>query len=195
LLLELGRHKGGAQTCWRNTLSSAPELQVERNRGSRESGTAVLLGTWSRLRTVNRTLVDVLSVVGERWTLLVVREVSLGLRRFAEIQSATGAPRAVIADRLRRLTEADILTRRQYQVPGSRSRNEYVLTEVGLELVVVLAALTDWGERNLAPGAGPDIVYCHRACGQRLSAQLVCECGDHVDRVDLQRGLVASVNR
>ena len=61
---------------------------------------------------------SVLAVVGERWGLLIVREVSLGLRRFDEIQAATGAPRTVLSDRLRRLTSAGILTTRDYRFPA-----------------------------------------------------------------------------
>ncbi len=144
---------------------------------------------------MNETLAGVLAVVGERWTLLVVREITLGLRRFDEIQAATGAPRAVVADRLKRLGEAGILRTRAYQVPGKRARQEYILSDAGLELLLVLAALTDWGERHLAQSAGSDVVYCHQGCGQRLTAELVCECGDHVAGIDVQRGLVASVNR
>jgi DNA-binding HxlR family transcriptional regulator len=93
---------------------------------------------------------DVLEVLGDRWALLVVREVSLGLRRFDEIQAATGTPRTVLADRLRRLVAAGVLGTREYQRPGSRARREYTLTDAGLDLIPVLAALSDWGERHLA---------------------------------------------
>ncbi len=155
------------------------------------------LGSSSRLRTVP-TLADVLMVVGERWTLLIVREIALGLRRFDDLASVTGAPRAVLSDRLRRLRAAGVLTSRDYHVPGSRSRSEYVLTDAGADLLPVLAALCDWGERH-APdatgGAGvtslPEIAYCHVGCGHRVSARLVCECGEQVE----PRAVMASVNR
>ncbi|MGS0688475.1 winged helix-turn-helix transcriptional regulator [Nakamurella sp. GG22] len=135
---------------------------------------------------------DVLEVVGERWALLVVREVSLGLRRFDEIQTVIGAPRAVLADRLRRLTAAGILGTRSYQVPGSRSRTEYTLTDAGVDLLPVLAALSEWGERHLAPGVLPEIIYRHRGCGGRVSVTLQCECGERADPRDR---LIAEVNR
>jgi DNA-binding HxlR family transcriptional regulator len=138
------------------------------------------------------SLADVLQVVGERWALLVVREVSLGLRRFDEVQAATGAPRTVLADRLRRLTSAGILATRSYQVPGSRSRLEYTLTDAGFDLLPVLSALSDWGERHIAPGVMPEIVYRHRGCGRRISVTLTCECGENTDPRDR---LVAEVNR
>ena len=137
-------------------------------------------------------LADVLSIVGERWTLLVVREVALGVRRFDELQAATSAPRAVLSDRLRRLIDAGVLEPRAYHVPGSRTRQEYGLTAAGLDLLPVLSALSDWGERHLSPGAEPDVAYRHSGCGHRLTARLVCECGAEIDPA---HGLVASVNR
>ena len=135
---------------------------------------------------------DVLEVVGERWALLVVREVSLGVRRFEEIQTATAAPRAVLSDRLRRLTAAGILSTRTYQVPGARARQEYTLTDAGFDLLPVLAALSDWGEHHLAPGVIPEIVYRHTGCGGRISVALQCECGLQTDPRDR---LIAEVNR
>src|SRR5664279_3395314 len=150
-----------------------------------------MLSTGSRLRTMVDSLSGVLEVVGERWALLVVREVSLGLRRFDEIQAATGAPRTVLADRLRRLTTAGILGTRGYQVPGARARTEYTLTDAGLDLLPVLSALSDWGERHIATGVLPEIIYRHRGCGGRVGVALMCECGE---RTDPRGRLVAEVN-
>ena len=125
------------------------------------------------------SVAEVLDVVGERWALLVVREVSIGLRRFDEIQAAIGAPRTVLAERLRRLTAAGILATRNYQVPGARARSEYTLTDAGLDLLPVLSALSDWGERHIGTGAElPTIVYRHGGCGGRVTATLRCECGE-----------------
>ena len=91
------------------------------------------------------SLAEVLEIVGERWALLVVREVSLGLRRFDAIQAATTAPRAVLSDRLRRLTAAGILTTRSYQLPGARPRLEYALTDAGFDLLPVLVGAVRLG--------------------------------------------------
>lgn len=151
-----------------------------------------MLSSWSRLRTVTATLTDVMAVLGERWTLLVVREVGLGVRRFDELAEATGAPRAVLSDRLRRLVEAGVLDQRGYQVPGTRPRREYALTAAGLDLVPVLAAMVDWGEQHLPDGAGPEVGYFHNGCGGRLTARLVCQCGAQVEPGPQ---LIASVNR
>ena len=135
-------------------------------------------------------LAGVLSLLGERWALLVVREVSLGLRRFNELEAATGAPRTVLSDRLRRLTEAGVLDTRPYQLPGSRVRTEYVLTEAGYDLLPLLAAMSDWGEQHL--GISGQVVYRHGGCGGRVTARLVCECGEETGPRDR---LVAEINR
>jgi DNA-binding HxlR family transcriptional regulator len=150
-----------------------------------------MLGAESRLRTVT-DLAEVLTIVGERWTLLVVREVALGVRRFDELQAATSAPRAVLSDRLRRLIDAGVLEPRAYHVPGSRTRQEYALTAAGLDLLPVLSALSDWGERHLSAGRTPEIVYRHTGCGGQVRVRLVCECGEEIEP---HGRLVAQVNR
>lgn len=131
-------------------------------------------------------------MVGERWALLVVREISLGLRRFNELEAATGAPRTVLSDRLRRLVEAGVLDTRPYQVPGSRARTEYVLTDAGYDLLPLLSALSDWGERHLGAGSTAEVVYRHGGCGGRITARLVCECGEETGP---RERLIAQINR
>jgi DNA-binding HxlR family transcriptional regulator len=141
---------------------------------------------------VTDPVAQVLSLVGERWSLLVVREVALGLRRFNELEAATGAPRAVLSDRLRRLTDAGVLSTRPYQVPGSRARTEYVLTDAGYDLLPLLSAVSDWADRHLAGAADAEVVYRHGGCGGRVTARLVCECGEETHP---QGRLIAQVNR
>ena len=133
----------------------------------------------ARTCSIARTL----AVVGERWALLVVREVSLGVRRFRDIQDATGAPPAVLTDRLRSLVEAGVLATRDYQEPGARMRQEYVLTEAGRALAPVLAALKDWGDEHLVDERGVPVVTRHRDCGAAVHARLVCD--DHLHLTDL----------
>ena len=137
-------------------------------------------------------MAEVLTLVGERWALLVVREVSLGLRRFDELEAATGASRTVLSDRLRRLIEAGVLDTRPYQLPGSRVRSEYVLTDAGYDLLPLLAAMSDWGERHLGATTQADVVYRHGGCGGRVTARLTCECGAQIAP---RERLVAQVNR
>ncbi len=146
----------------------------------------------SRLSTVADELDVALRAVGERWALLIVREVSLGVRRFDELHALTGAPRAVLSDRLGKLATAGILDTRTYRVPGQRARQEYALTDAGTDLLPVLAALSDWGSRHLPPAQARDIDYRHLGCGGRVTARLVCECGETVGH---HGHLIAQVNR
>ena len=126
-----------------------------------------------RVCSVARTL----DVIGERWSLLVLREVFLGVRRYDAIRESTGAPRAVLADRLRSLVDAGILTRREYRDDGARTRHEYRLTDAGRELQPVLTALMQWGDKYLPVRGGPPLVVEHDDCGGRVRAGLVCEHG------------------
>lgn len=131
-----------------------------------------------------------LDVVGERWSLLVVREVALGVRRFADIQQATGAPPAVLAGRLKTLVAAGVLATRPYREPGTRTRTEYRLSDAGRDLQPVLTALMDWGDRHLAGPAGPPVVNRHRGCGSPVRAELVCAAGHRVSDRELNADLV-----
>jgi DNA-binding HxlR family transcriptional regulator len=121
-----------------------------------------------------------LAVVGERWALLVVREVALGVRRFADIQAATGAPPAVLSDRLRALVGAGVLETRPYQEPGARARLEYRLTPAGRDLQPVLTALKDWGDIHLSDERGVPVITRHRECDAPVHALLRCENGHDV---------------
>jgi len=126
-----------------------------------------------------------LALVGERWALLVVREVSLGVRRFADIQAATGAPPAVLSARLRELVAAGVLETRPYQEPGARSRQEYRLTDLGRSLQPVLTALKDWGDAHLCDERGVPVVTRHVDCGAPVHAALRCDRGHLVGPRDL----------
>jgi len=117
-----------------------------------------------------------LEVVGERWSLLIVRAVMHGNRRFGEIQGSLGIARNVLSSRLERLVEEDILERRAYQ--ESPPRHEYFLTEKGLDLWPALIALLHWGERYSPDPAGPRRLIVHKECGGSVSERGICEsCG------------------
>jgi DNA-binding HxlR family transcriptional regulator len=127
-----------------------------------------------RACSVARTL----DIVGERWALLAVREVFLGDRRFDEMARRTGAPRDTLAARLRTLTGAGVLERRQYSERPARF--EYHLTAAGRDLYPVIVTLMRWGDTYLAGDDGPPLVLQH-TCGHMLAAQVVCEaCGEPV---------------
>jgi DNA-binding HxlR family transcriptional regulator len=125
-----------------------------------------------RACSVARTL----DIVGEKWALLAVREVFLGNRKFDEMVRRTGAPRDTLAARLRTLTAAGILERRQYREHPARF--EYRLTGAGRDLYPVITTLMRWGDTYLAGDDGPPLVLQHH-CGHPLVTQVICEaCGE-----------------
>jgi DNA-binding HxlR family transcriptional regulator len=116
-------------------------------------------------------------IIGEKWTFLVLREVFNGVRRFADMQRRTQAPRQILSDRLARLVREGLLRREPYQEQGQRSRHEYRLTEKGRDLYPIIVALMHWGDRYAAGPAGPPVVLTHRDCGQPVHLQLTCDDG------------------
>jgi len=123
------------------------------------------------------SIAKALEVVGERWTLLIVRDVMNGNRRFGELQRSLGVARNVLSARLQRLVEEDILERRPYQ--SSPERYEYFLTEKGLDLWPALVALLAWGDRHSPGPDGPPMLIVHKECGGAVSDRGVCErCGE-----------------
>jgi DNA-binding HxlR family transcriptional regulator len=120
-----------------------------------------------------------LEVVGDRWTLLIIRDAFLGLSRFQEFESDLGLPKKVLTERLQRLVEEDVLERRPYQ--QRPERHEYLLTEKGRGLWRVLAHLLMWGDEHYTDAAGPPRLLRHRGCGGRLDYSLRCKkCGVEV---------------
>jgi DNA-binding HxlR family transcriptional regulator len=122
------------------------------------------------------SIAGALEVVGERWSLLIVRDVFLGLRRFDQMQANLGIARNVLQSRLTRLVDQGVLERRLYQ--ERPERHEYRLTEKGLDLWPTVVALMQWGDRYSAPEAGPPVLLEHRGCGGRVDEHRMCEkCG------------------
>jgi DNA-binding HxlR family transcriptional regulator len=116
-----------------------------------------------------------LELIGERWTILIVRDAFLGVRRFDDLQRSLGIARNVLQNRLERLVEHGILERVRYQERPERF--EYRLTEKGIDLWPVLVSLISWGDRHAAPD-GPPIILEHRDCGGRVNDRRICEkCG------------------
>jgi DNA-binding HxlR family transcriptional regulator len=121
-----------------------------------------------------------LDFVGDRWSLLVLREAFFGVRRFEELREKTGAARNILSDRLGKLVEAGILRRERYS--ERPPRDEYRLTEKGLDLYPVIVALAQWGARWGEFDIGPAISLQHNACGAAIEPRLTCpECGEPVD--------------
>ena len=118
-----------------------------------------------------------LGVLGEKWTLLVLREAFSGIRRFEDMLARTGAPRQVLSARLARLVDEGILRRVPYRETGQRQRTEYRLTDKGLDLYPILVALMHWGDRWAIPMAAPPVSLHHRGCGAAVGLQLRCADG------------------
>ena len=118
-----------------------------------------------------------LALIGDRWTLLVLRDVANGVRRFDELASHLGIARNVLSQRLARLAQAGLVDRTAYREPGARERHEYRLSGPGRELMPILVAFMDWGDRNLAGPEGPPAVLRHADCGASIRIRLTCEEG------------------
>jgi DNA-binding HxlR family transcriptional regulator len=120
------------------------------------------------------------AVLGERWTMVILREAFQGERRFEDIQRGLGIARNILADRLQMLVSEGILERRLYQ--DRPPRHEYRLTEKGRDLYPVLIALMQWGDKYTAGDAGPPVLLVHDACGHRTEPHFVCShCGEPID--------------
>jgi len=127
------------------------------------------------------TMAAALDVIGERWSLLALREIGYGVHRFARIVAFTGASRDILADRLRKLEAAGIIERRLYL--EHPPRHEYHLTEAGRELFPVTISLLTWGEKWAVDS--PAVVFRH-SCGRQVQIELSCgHCGEPVTRDSL----------
>lgn len=126
---------------------------------------------WGDVGQLTCSVARTLAVVGDRWTMLILRDAFLGVRRFDGFR-ASGIPRHRLADRLARLVREGVLDRVRYQERPSRF--EYRLTEKGRDLYPVLVALVRWGDRWLAGEAGPPIELVHRGCGHPVTPVLTC---------------------
>ncbi|HEX3511079.1 MAG TPA: helix-turn-helix domain-containing protein [Solirubrobacteraceae bacterium] len=117
-----------------------------------------------------------LEVVGERWSLLIVRDVLLGVRRFDELREHLGIARHVLQTRLQKLVDEGVLERVPYQQRPVRC--EYRLTEKGLDLWPTMVALLQWGDRHAPAAGGPPVVLEHRDCGGAVDERRMCaRCG------------------
>ena len=125
-----------------------------------------------------------LEVVGEWWSLLIVRDAFLGVRRFDEFQSRLGISRNILNQRLTRLVGTGVLTKVPYSEHPPRF--EYRLTDKGRDLWPVITTMRQWGDKHAAPH-GPPLQTIHKECGQISEAQLVCSaCGEQIGPRDVE---------
>jgi len=124
----------------------------------------------------NCSIASTLAIIGERWTLLVMREILLGRIRFADIRARLGVAPNILSDRLQTLVDHRLLQRRRY---GKHPEAlEYLPTQKGIDLTPVLVTLTQWGDKYLASN-GPPRVHVHTSCGHDAHPQLHCShCGE-----------------
>ena len=131
----------------------------------------------------NCSVAKSLELIGERWTMLVVREVFLGNRRFDEITARLGIARNVLTTRLARLVDEGVLSKVRYQERPERF--EYRLTEKGIDLWPIMVSLIQYGDRYYAP-QGPPLILRHKACGGQVDAHRICSaCGERLTARDV----------
>jgi len=130
-----------------------------------------------RYSSENCSIRRTLDVVGEKWTLLVLREAFYGVRRFGDFHRALGCARNILSARLNTLVDEGLLRQEPYQDPGRRPRTEYRLTEKGQDLFPALVAIMQWGDRWTADPAGPAVVVRHRGCHGPVVAESRCTAG------------------
>ncbi len=135
---------------------------------------------WS---TDNCQVERALGIVGQRASLVVLREVFNGVRRFDDVQRHAGLSRQVLTDRLALLVDHGVLRRVPYQREGERERHEYHLTEKGFDLYPFLVALAAWGARYYADPEGPAVDFGHRGCGAPVTAVLECGAGHRIEEL------------
>jgi DNA-binding HxlR family transcriptional regulator len=138
-----------------------------------------VLANRDRYSAENCSVKRTLDVVGEKWTLLVLREAFYGARRFEQLHARIGCARNLLSDRLATLVAAGLMQRVAYRDTGQRERHEYRLTEKGLDLFTAIVALMQWGDRWEADHDGPPVEILHRDCGHRVEAVLRCS-HDHI---------------
>ncbi len=126
-----------------------------------------------------------LPVFGDRWTLLVLRQVFMKVRRFSDIQTTLGITKHRLSDRLNRLIEDGILYKEMYD--EAHKRFEYKLTEKGLDIYPIIIAIAQWGDKWLADEDGIPIEYLHGSCNHVTAPKLMCSyCGEEMHAKNTQ---------
>lgn len=139
---------------------------------------------WDEIGEVHCSVARTLSVVGDRWTLLVLRDCFRGVRRFDEFLSSLGVSPHLLSTRLAKLVANGVLERTPYR--ERPVRHEYRLTRKGIDLYPVIVGLLRWGDRWMPDAKGPPVELVHRGCGRRIHPELACpECGELLDPRDV----------
>ena len=139
---------------------------------------------WDEVQNQQCSVARSSAVLGDRWTLLILSDCFLGVKRFDMFQQRLEIPRNTLANRLGRLEEHGVLTRKQYQ--SNPDRFEYHLTDKGRDLHPVISTIVNWGDRHYADEAGPPILRQHKTCGKNIRPVLSCpECHEEIGPRDI----------
>jgi DNA-binding HxlR family transcriptional regulator len=144
---------------------------------------------WNELGGEDCSLARAVSVIGDRWTLLILRDCFLRVRRFEDFQERLGITRPILASRLKKLVDAFVLTKVPYQ--QRPTRYEYRLTPKGLDLYPIIIAIVHWGDVHMSAKKGRPLLHTHALCGKDFDPVMVCsECGEPVvaRQVQVHRG-------
>lgn len=140
---------------------------------------------WEALSDEACSVARTVAVIGDRWTLLVLRDAFLGIRRFDDFQARLGISRTIVADRLKHLVDEGVLRKVAYQ--DRPLRHEYRLTDKGLDLYPVIMTIVRFGDLHYAGEAGPPVLHRHKACGHDFHPVQTCsECGEPVAARDVE---------
>jgi DNA-binding HxlR family transcriptional regulator len=139
---------------------------------------------WASLEEEECSLSRTVAVIGDRWTLLILRECFLRVRRFDEFQARLGITRHLLAQRLKKLVRFGVLRRTPYQT--SPQRYEYILTQKGLDLHPIMISIVHWGDVHMVDERGRPLLHQHAQCGHMFDPVMVCsECGEPLTAKDV----------
>lgn len=134
---------------------------------------------------LNCSVARALEVIGERWSLLIVRDALYGVRRFEDFQKSLGIARNILTDRLKGLVEQGVLERVAYA--ERPLRYEYRLTDKGKDLTPMLLTMMRWGDKWYPGEMGPPVKWTHTSCGEVTTPTVSCDvCGEELKRRDLR---------
>jgi DNA-binding HxlR family transcriptional regulator len=135
---------------------------------------------WNALEEEPCSVARTIAVIGDRWSLLILRECFLRKRRFEAFQSSLGITRHLLAARLKKLVQFGVLRRIPYQ--ESPKRYEYILTQKGLDLYPIMMSIVHWGNIHMVDARGRPFLHEHKKCGKLFDPVMVCsECGEPIE--------------
>ncbi|MBP8006832.1 MAG: helix-turn-helix transcriptional regulator [Acinetobacter sp.] len=140
---------------------------------------------WDEIGDQPCSVARTLSVLGDRWTMLILRNAFMGVRRFDDFQRSLGLTRHVLSERLKRLVQHGILAKVPYV--ERQERFEYQLTEKGLDLYPIMLSMIQWADKWMDMGLGKPIEFTHKLCGKKMIPKIVCsECDEPIQVKDVR---------